>query len=241
MIQQIKELRVRIDGLYQLTNNLQPFSTKGSVVSKWNSQEIEESVKSLLLAKAWLGKLLGELNPIHTVGKNFSSFTVNMMDLSTIKGEYADAEIIPGFNYLYKSRVVFLEETSEDSEGNAWGIVRLVTADPNDHIEISNNPYSSGKKEVKDIELTADTLDMGEAISRKYTLSTVAQLQEMNHIEKVDWLRSEIQSVINDILQYTQKYQEGWVAIYALRAEQHLCEAKMWLGFEFARIKEENL
>ena len=179
MVQQIKELRIRIDGLYQLTKELKPLSDWKDGANPevfeytYNSDEIEDAAKSLLLAKAWLGKLLGELG--------------------------------------------------------------------------SENPYSSGKKTVEDIEPTADTgrdyigdvPNMGTAISRKYTLSTVAELQRMNHIEKVDWLRSEIQSVIDEINspEILHNIDNGltWNNTYT-----HLCEAKMWLGQEFARIKQEN-
>lgn len=60
----IKELRVSIDGLAQLTKELKPykdyFNSHGFPVEP-NSKEIEKAVDSLLLAKAWLGKLLQEL------------------------------------------------------------------------------------------------------------------------------------------------------------------------------------
>ena len=160
MIQQIKELRVRIDGLHQLTKELKPIADwiDGAYIEPFeqysNSNEIEESVKSLILAKAWLGKLLGELG--------------------------------------------------------------------------SENPYSSGKKEVKDIEPTADTSD------RDVKAIYDGSWSNESHIERVDWLRSEIQKVIDEVVII-----EPNTSIARLNAYNHLCEAKMWLGFEFARIKQE--
>lgn len=71
MVEEIKNLRVKIDGLAQLTKGLNPIKNTATVNlenPKWgipsflNSKEIERSVDSLYLAKAWLGKCLGELN-----------------------------------------------------------------------------------------------------------------------------------------------------------------------------------
>lgn len=77
MIDQVKQLRVQIDGLAQLTQELKPIETLAeySVVvghngthNEWgkpiiqiNSKEIDKAVDSFYLAKAWLGKILGEL------------------------------------------------------------------------------------------------------------------------------------------------------------------------------------
>lgn len=58
MKEQIKELRVRIDGLSQLVMGLCPDNNGG--VSYFN-HETRECYDSLILAKAWLGKVLGEL------------------------------------------------------------------------------------------------------------------------------------------------------------------------------------
>ena len=59
---------------------------------------------------------------------------------------------------------------------------------------------------------------------------------EKNHIEKIDYLRNEIYKIYSSIIQYTN--QDGWVAVAAMRADQHLTEARFWLGFELARYKE---
>lgn len=66
MENQVKELRVKIDGLARLTKQLKPITLdeKYSFFKKphdENSKEIEKAVDSLYLAKAWLGKVLGEL------------------------------------------------------------------------------------------------------------------------------------------------------------------------------------
>ena len=63
--------------------------------------------------------------------------------------------------------------------------------------------------------------------------------KEMGHIEKVDWLRSEIQKVIDEINspEILHNIDNGltWNNIYT-----HLQESRMWLGFEFGRIRDES-
>lgn len=171
MTQTIKELRIKIDGLYQLTKDLKPHSGKGIKfqielgIPGFNSNEVNEAARSLKLAKAWLGKLLAEL-------------------------------------------------------GN-------------------KTPYSSGKKEVKDIEPTADTYPKE---MHGYEIGTTWRIEginrEPNHIEKVDWLRSEIQKVIDEVYKILEI--NSRTRLTGESAWRYLCEAKMWLGFEFQRIREEK-
>ncbi len=62
MKEQIKNLRVKIDGLSQLTKELKPImNIHVRDNKKTNTKEIEKAYDSLILAKAWLGKVLGEL------------------------------------------------------------------------------------------------------------------------------------------------------------------------------------
>ena len=210
MIQQIKELRVKIDGLHQLTKDLKPNvkweinvatippfftveeyielfeKTNYSIVNMPEGdktireiptqyKEIEDAAKSLLLAKAWLGKLLGELG--------------------------------------------------------------------------SDNPYSTGKREVKDIEPTADAAHLNEGISEYSNIQVQLGVnpseifnaeiyKRKNHIEKVDWLRSEIQSVIDEVYKILEINSRS--RLTGENAWRHLCEAKMWLGFEFGRVRDES-
>jgi hypothetical protein len=172
MKEQIKELRVKIDGLYQLTKELKPISTKGIddgffqyPSQNINSKQIEDATHSLIYAKAWLGKVLGEL-------------------------------------------------------GN-------------------ENPYGSGYKTVRDIVPTQDKPIEGEI--NPFTVSRLF-FQEYNHIEKVDWLRTEIQKIIEELIKWythsptpTREFN-----IARTNAYNHLCEARFALGFELERIKEEN-
>ena len=164
MKEEIKELRVRIDGLSQLVKELS--TLKGIYWRAGITHEVESSYDSLILAKAWLGKVLSEL------------------------GE--------------------------------------------------ESPYKAGKKTIEDIESTADVAVNYQLISsRNPTYWIVQNGKELtNHIEKVDWLREEIQKLVRDTDYITS--QKGRFYIYGLRVEQYLCEARFWLGFELQRIKNEN-
>jgi hypothetical protein len=201
MEREIKELRVKIDGLAQLTKELKPDSfykldlakiPNGFTVNSWISvfkeseftlidsfnktdnnepivesipqiyREVEKATDSLYLAKAWLGKLLGEL-------------------------------------------------------GTA-------------------TPYvNDGKrKEVKDIEPTQDVHKGIPHLLEKGNWNT-----EYNHIEKVDWLRTEIEKIIVDLTKWythtptpTREF-----AIARTNSYTHLCEARFQLGFELERLK----
>lgn len=89
MKEEIKNLRIEIDGLAQLTKELNPVKiyvinekpTKEEVllgkslikIVDGNSKEIEKAVDSLYLAKAWLGKVLGELGNENPYGSGYKT------------------------------------------------------------------------------------------------------------------------------------------------------------------------
>jgi hypothetical protein len=66
MEKQIKEQRVKIDGLAALVKDLKPLpeenylkkDTESAKYAHYNSKEIDECIDCLLLSKAWLGKTL---------------------------------------------------------------------------------------------------------------------------------------------------------------------------------------
>lgn len=95
----------------------------------------------------------------------------------------------------------------------------------------SQNPYEhkDGKrKTVDDIVPTADTSSDEEKVKR---------FKEMKPIESIDTLRQEIQAIIDKPEDFSQRangidLEQGFVYKY-------LCEARMWLGFELQRLKED--
>lgn len=52
MVEEIRDLRIKIDGLAKLAESLKPLNN--FIDGEYNSQEINDTVQSLYLAKAWL-------------------------------------------------------------------------------------------------------------------------------------------------------------------------------------------
>jgi hypothetical protein len=201
MKEQIKELRIQIDGLSQLVKELRPVGQFLIDISKLpneasleevmgvfenvghdnvghdkefiiplpqQSKEIEKAYDSLILAKAWLGKILGKL----------------------------EAE--------------------------------------------SPYPKDGTRKTVDDIEPTADSIKILE-IEKDYIADK--KWSDMNHIEKVDWLRQEIQKIANkdfDVSLGSDVTDDYRLSRYADNCEDHLSKARFWLGFELQRIRESS-
>jgi len=175
MEKRVKELRVKIDGLSQLVKGLKPISKythnrkaankQINVYLMINSDEINKAYDSLILAKAWLGKVVGEL------------------------GE--------------------------------------------------NTPYTNDgkRKTVEDIQPTADTHRGITHLTTEGNWNT-----DYNHIEKVDWLRTEIQAMFKQIEEtnfYGIYFHEDEMGDnYCNWFYKYLHEARFWLGFELQRIKE---
>lgn len=68
MIDKVKEIRVNLDALIQVTNNL----------GSW-TDEVKETVRSLKLGKMWLGKALGQLGD-ETPYKQGNDVSTNVID-----------------------------------------------------------------------------------------------------------------------------------------------------------------
>lgn len=79
MIDKIKEIRVNLDALIQVTNNL----------GSW-TDEVKETVRSLKLGKMWLGKALGQLGdetPYKKTNDTTSNYIDERADVAQIFGE----------------------------------------------------------------------------------------------------------------------------------------------------------
>ena len=186
MKEQIVELRIKIDGLSQLIEGLVPKTQaidflacprlEEELLEAWieraksvgaykeslfsNSKEVQKAYDSLILAKAWLGKILGELG----------------------------------------------EATPYVNDGK--------------------------RKEVGDIEPTADSLPI---------VNTAHFWDTLNHIQKVDWLRQEIEKIVNQVSSIGNPPNPPMLnreaSIARTNSYNHLCEARFWLGFELGRIR----
>lgn len=169
MKKEIKNLRVKIDGLSQLVKELKPImNIHVRDGKKTNTKEIEKSYDSLILAKAWLGEVLGKIG----------------------------------------------EETPYKNDGK--------------------------RKTVDDIEPTADKAIFISDFPIAPDNWTEEGPVTASHIEKVDWLRQEIQKVQKEVHAVSDCGTPvsgllAWNFVY-----QYLCEARFQLGFELQRIKESN-
>jgi hypothetical protein len=182
MIDKVKELRIQIDGIAQLTKELKPLdalwenpdNAPDNAVFKHimiNSNEIKEAHKSLLLAKAWLGKVLQELGEENPYKNDGNRKTVADIESATDKNE--DGKIL-----IYSNK---------------------------EQYQVMNNAWK---------------------VDENKTL--------FNNIEKVDWLREEIQKLI-DIKGLNLRGISNHAFIKSI---DYLIEARFWLGFELQRIKE---
>lgn len=109
------------------------------------------------------------------------------------------------------------------------------------------NPYGSGYKTKEDIVPTQDV---------KYFASFDILFKDKNHIEKVDWLRTEIEALVKEVIDIftylnppvvnpmfpdVKHRVESFSREYNIartNSYNHLCEAKFWLGFELGRIRD---
>ena len=206
MKEEIKHLRIKIDGLAQLTKDLGEWKyyldlkdipegvtiedyakSKGKILSncgyKHKTQQVADATKSLYFAKAWLGKMLGELG--------------------------------------------------------------------------SENPYKSGYKTVEDIERTADVDEGYNSLVGYNHLMFKYEWEQKNHIEKVDWLRTEINKISSELTRQKGRIQFLTLSLEDYKEEDndskdrnynmwncinntynYLCEARFNLGFELERLKE---
>lgn len=151
------------------------------------SSNIEKSFNSLILAKAWVGKLMGEL------GKPS-----------------------PYYNDGRRKEVEDIESATDKAKLK---------------LETESHPM---------------TIDFGNGEE-----SIQMCFQNKNQIEKIDWIRERINDLILTLNGYIgniigdlnpnspfYKYQERKINKIYDNIEQHLTEARFWLGFELGRIKE---
>lgn len=197
MKNKIKELRINIDALSQLIDHLQPIEKSKIVWDEvntnaiknkiWNekSKELTKSYDSLILAKAWLGKVLESLGE-ETSYKN--------------SGKRKDINDI--------------EEASD---------VAIVVAG-------LRKPFTDRPDRSKKVAVAKDTWELNGRSMSDYS--------NMNHIEKIYWLRKEIKNIINDT-----PIRDLCNMGYELRVQiaiTHLSEARFWLERELQRIKKDN-
>ena len=198
MDKDLKQFRVKIDSLAQLTKGMglseelsnrlkregeseQDFIRRANKEGLWrqfdnNSIQVDHCIDDLYLAKFWCGRALGALSvpsPYVNDGRR-----------------HGVADIEPPAD-----KVVFIP-------------------DPKPAIEINETPIYKPDR-----------------------------WESLNHIEKVDWLRQDIQKTIDQGLIIYDRNMNPDTMVPDLIAQQihvHLTESRGWLGFELQRIREEG-
>ncbi len=151
----IKELRVEIDGLSQLVKELKPiFEKKGAFdAGKYiNSKEIEKSYDSLILAKAWLGKILqelGESTPYANDGKRKNVEDIEAaVDISTIKEELTKLVnvntilTINNFHFREASHIEKVDWLREEIKKAYKNNMNMFPLGTNQKLVMANNYYT---------------------------------------------------------------------------------------------------
>lgn len=209
MVEEIRHLRIRIDGLAKLTKELKPRDFYLIDISM-----IPSGVAIGDVMDEYLKTGIFQIDTTHA-----TKATPVIQNLET-----PFKEIEKAVDSLYLSK--------------AWlGRSLKVLAVP--------NPYKNDgkRKEVSDIEPTADE-DKGPNNMVGYNhLVFVYQWKKKNHIEKVDWLRQEIDKL--DELLMTMNYNGKFKAtdfffLCYNNARTYLNEARFHLGFELGRLREES-
>lgn len=248
MIKEIKQLRVQIDGLAQLTKGLYPF--------KWMVYQRPKIEKGILggdseveKENVWTGHdsgliMVGEksMGP----GDNDKNYEFQAL-IRTNKGTFRIGSNNWSLDegYLHKQYPI---ERNSDEINKAFDSLILAKAWLGKVLgELGKEtPYKNdGKRKTKeDIEPVADKCAIlctfGVAVLHDKTW------EDVTHIERVDWLRQQIEKLNNIFLKidwldwYDPKLTSVLDLLLPMRilVFQYLSEARFWLGFELQRIKE---
>lgn len=214
MKEQIKQLRVEIDGLAQLCEGLKP-------------------IKDIVA----IHKVIGHLGTIPVYGTTEQELKERQVKFQE---EYDKVDAATSKNSEEIKEAVRSLKLSKAWLGKVLGSLG------------SDNPYGSGYKTIEDIVPETDKAKtvcgvMGidgetprlEAVDT-FTLNgkIMNEYSQMSHIEKVDWLRTEIKR-LGIQLYDTIHFKEIGISEGEL-AYKYICEARFWLGFEMGRIRDES-
>ena len=201
----IKNLRLQLDGLAQLTEELRPSHGIAVDITKLpNKTTIKEWLElyqstGIAIADSNIG------NPITVLNEN-----------SHIKNCH--------HKLLYAKAWL----------GKCLGELGVPTPYKND----------GNRKSVEDIEETADKVTQVVGFPKNHHLDERIEVKdrgkELTHIEKVDWLRQEIEIVVNEIKDINTQGQNREFAIARTNAYNYACEARFELGFELERLRNEK-
>ncbi len=213
MIEKIKELRVQIDGLSQLVKNLKSFE----FITKELSKEATDVALGNIESTPDNFSISTQPNRFHHLirtDRGTFRFSTAAGDTSQYLIDQKSKEI----NKCYESLIL----------AKAWlGKVLGELGNP--------TPYQNdGKRiDVSSIEKTADT-----NFIKQDELFYKINSEGFNHIQKVDWIRQEIEKVSSNFHPIKRDVNFEVYMVYEEYTLKYLCEARFWLGFELQRIKE---
>lgn len=277
MKEQVKELRVKIDGLAQLVKSLKPITIdraanheESSKYWKENpnydlqpvftfddknlSKEASKAYDSLMLAKAWLGKVLEELGADNPYGTGYKTKEDihPAADVADLKSLYAiakyrafkDIECYVQYGNNHNELVSIAKELGEQ-----YSVVindcRFFIKQEKEYVFTKSRSFNDTETvKVLGKNLSKSELKLVYAEWLKNNNITNNSYELLNHIEKVYWLRQEIEKVI-----YSLENIEGYIDSsvntapscklerYTNQSLYHLMESRFNLGFELERIK----
>lgn len=220
MIEKIKEIRVQLDGLTQLTENIKNIKTKigSGTIMGYKCDSCKEGFTTL------------------------GTFCTNCKNPKI--GEPLISE-------------TYIEKTSKETEeavkslqlSKMWlgkVLKELGTA----------NPYPESKNpDNEKIEPTADTFKLFPKDLNNYNGGITYNLlginnevlKDLNHIQKVKWLRAEIEKAENNtketydaLFDNEDLVNTTWLFPSIIKSIEYTVEAGMWLGIELGRIRDEK-
>lgn len=213
--EQIKQLRIKIDGISQLVKELKPLR---NLVIDLNKIPTDKGID--------LEKFMYYLNNEGRafVENNESGNAVQPLDLNTELHKCYDSLILAKA-WLGKILKELGEETPYKNDGNRKTVEDI---EPSADTVILSNGLNSSIQE-----------GLNNGVFKLSNIINEELFKNKSHIEKVDWLREEIKNIIENTEDFSQEYptieiEQGFVYKY-------LSEARFWLGFELQRIKEESL
>ncbi len=231
MIDKIKELRIKIDGLSQLVKELKPF--------EWYIAGEDNLIKRFKEFGNDIGLNGDSHSPIVRVTDGYFPVLEQRKGTYCLKTDRGNYKCETDYFLSVDGELKSIDRNSKQIN-KAYDSLILAKAWLGKILgELGEeSPYANDgkRKDVGDIEPTADTNWLKDNIDELGT-----DWHQRNHIEKVDWLRKEIKDCgkdTNDIIREIDKLQEGGYELIYHNIHTHLTEAKMWLEFELERIKE---
>ncbi len=208
---------------------------------------MKNKIKQLRIEIDGLAKLVKELNPIDYFTVDIDSIPNGIaMDKFLEMFEKGKIEVVDTHEAITPKMIYHGElEKSYDSLILAKAWLGKILGELG-----AKTPYKNdgNRKSIEDIEEAADTSNLGEEGKILYsTTNTVLARSYMTqkewdnkfHIEKVDWLREKIKTLVVEIQElFSEVSIPRSIATAQTNSYNHLSEARFWLGFELQRIKE---